>query len=124
LKRDDIKVLLHAARVFALPSVTIAEAFGIVQIEAMATGLPVVNTDLPTAVPHIARHAREGLTVAAGNPAALADALRHLLDNPEYAETLGNAGRARAVVEFDEAQFLARMQAVYDDAIAHRHKSR
>jgi glycosyltransferase involved in cell wall biosynthesis len=120
LKRDDIKTLLHAARVFALPSVNIAEAFGIVQIEAMAAGRPVVNTSLPTAVPHIARHELEGLTVAPGDPDALAGALQRLLDNPEYAETLGAAGRARAIAEYDEVQFQARMKTVYDDATKHR----
>ena len=44
LPRSEIKQLFHSAQVFAFPSVTEAEAFGIVQIEAMATGLPIVNT--------------------------------------------------------------------------------
>ena len=53
---SEVKSYLHAARVLAFPSVTQAEAFGLVQLQAMAAGLPIVNTALPTAVPHVARH--------------------------------------------------------------------
>ena len=55
LSHDDVKVHLHAARVFAFPSITRAETFGIAQLEAMAAGLPIVNTSIPTGVPRIAR---------------------------------------------------------------------
>src|SRR5260370_42611235 len=51
LTRSEITQIFYSARVFAFPSVTEPEAFGIVQIEAMAAGLPVVNTNLATTVP-------------------------------------------------------------------------
>src|SRR4029078_8763121 len=54
--KNILKTLLHAAKVFAFPSTSIAESFGIAQIEAMAVGLPIVNTSLATAVPRVARH--------------------------------------------------------------------
>ena len=111
----DIKIWMHAARIFVLPSRTIAEAFGIVQIEAMSAGLPVVNTSLSTAVPHIARNGIEGLTVPPENPIELAAALRRLLDDPELAESYGAAARARAAAEYTETLFLKRMAAIYDE---------
>lgn len=119
LDRDKVKTYLHAARLLVMPSISEAEAFGIVQIEAMAAGRPVVNTSLSTAVPHIARHGLEGLTVPPNNSDALADALRHLLDHPALAERMGAAGRSRATAEYDEPRFLERIDAVYDEVRRH-----
>lgn len=113
---STIKSFLHAAQALAFPSVTSAEAFGIVQLEAMAVGLPVVNTALPTAVPLVARHDQEALTVPIGDAGALAAALRRILDEPLLAERLGNAGRRRANEEYSQERFLSRIKAVYDSA--------
>src|ERR1700682_3908522 len=123
LTRSEIKQLFCSAQVFAFPSVTEAEAFGIVQIEAMAAGLPIVNTHLPTTVPLVARHDLEALTVAPNDAQALSRALSRVLDEPALAERLGAAGRERAMSEFDQAVFRARMTAIYEDALgARRHR--
>jgi rhamnosyl/mannosyltransferase len=115
-RRDQLKAYVHAARVFAFPSVNAAEAFGIVQLEAMAAGRPVVNTSLPTAVPNVARDGREGMTVPPNDPEALAAALRRLLDDPELAQQIGTAARLRARDDFDLALFLDRMESLYQQA--------
>ncbi len=115
--RDQLKEYIHAARVFAFPSVNAAEAFGIVQLEAMAAGRPVVNTALTTAVPHVVRDGREGLTVPPNDPQALAQALRRLLDEPALAARTGAAGQLRARADFDLTLFLGRMGALYQQAI-------
>jgi glycosyltransferase involved in cell wall biosynthesis len=120
LSRDDLKVHLQVARMFALPSVTEAEAFGIVQLEAMAAGLPVINTDLPTGVPDVARNEREGLTVPPGDPAALAAGINRLLDDEGLARNLGAAGRSRVAVEYRAEVFVKRIEDVYEAAIAER----
>ncbi|MDE7548096.1 glycosyltransferase [Acetobacter fabarum] len=114
LERDALKCMLHAAQVFVLPSVSSAETFGIAQIEAMACGLPVVNTDVPTGVPWVARHEQESLTVAAGQAAPLAQALALLLENAALRQRLGKAGAARAFDLFDEQQFIEKTFRIYE----------
>lgn len=117
---EQIKSYLHAAQVFAFPSVTAAEAFGIAQLEAMAAGLPVVNTMLPTAVPDVARDGQEGLTVPAGDAFALARALGRLLDDPALARTLGERGRQRARAVYGRSAFVARCTSVYRASVRER----
>lgn len=117
LSRDDLKVHLHAAQLFAFPSVSAAEAFGIVQIEAMAVGLSIVNTDLPTGVPHVARHGLEALTVSPNDPAMLAAAIAQLLADRALAQRLGAAGRRRATTDYALQSFVQRIEEVYDEAM-------
>ena len=77
-----------------LPSTERTEAFGLVQVEAMASGLPVVSTDLPTGVPWVNEHGVTGLVVPPANADALADGLRRA---PRRSGVAGQLGRRRAV---------------------------
>lgn len=115
-----LRRLLHAATALVMPSTTIAEAFGIVQLEAMACGRAIVNTDLPTAVPWVARHEREALTVPVGDAPALAAAMARLASDLGFAARLGAAGSARFDAEFTLERFRARIAAVYEGAFAAR----
>jgi rhamnosyl/mannosyltransferase len=103
----DLRPYYHAADVFALPSVARSEAFGIVQMEAMACGLPVVNTALDTGVPFVSPDGVTGITVPPADPDALAGALTRLLGDPALRARLGAAGRARVAGELS-AETMAR----------------
>jgi glycosyltransferase involved in cell wall biosynthesis len=110
----------HAADLFALASVARSEAFGIVQIEAMAAGLPVVNTGLDSGVPFVSLHKQTGLTVPPQDPDALAAAINQLLDNQALRQSLGQAGVRRARQEFSLNTMLSRTLQLYQSVTAAR----
>jgi rhamnosyl/mannosyltransferase len=116
----DLKACYHACDVFALPSVERSEAFGIVQLEAMACGRPVVNTRLDSAVPHVSLDGLTGLTVPPADPAAMAVALSALLDDPARRAAMGAAARRRVREEFS-AELMARRTLEVYRAIAAAH---
>lgn len=80
---------------FVLPSVTRAECFGIVQLEAMVYGKPVINTNLETAVPEVSISGVSGLTVEPRNAAQLRNAIIRLCTDDELRERLGKGAKER-----------------------------
>ncbi len=112
------------ADVFVLPSVTNAETFGIAQLEAMAAGLPIINTSLDTAVPRVARHGIEAITVPPGNHARLAEAIKTLLRDPERRRCMGQAARLRAMTQYSSDAFRKGIETVYRHAVTTKAASR
>lgn len=112
-----LRAYYHAADLFALPSVARSEAFGIVQVEAQAAGLPVVCTELGTGTSYVTQHGRTGIVVPPDDVPALARALRILMASPALARAMGEAGRARAHAEFGVERMLDRVEAVYHEAV-------
>jgi starch synthase len=116
-KRDVVQLLSHAT-VFVCPSVY--EPFGLVNLEAMACGLPVVATavgGIPEIVVegvtgHLVPLSTGGAEEAVG--AALAEAVQGLLDDPSRAAAMGAAGRRRVEEQFTWRSVAARTAALYE----------
>jgi glycosyltransferase involved in cell wall biosynthesis len=96
----ELPAWYHACDAFCLSSVEPAEGFGIVQIEAMASGKPVVCCELGNGVTWVNQDGVTGLVVPPAAPAALASALRRLKEDSSLRTRLGEQARARAFSVF------------------------
>jgi rhamnosyl/mannosyltransferase len=110
---ERLNACYESASVFVLPSVEPSEAFGIVQLEAMAHGLPVINTNLPTGVPWVSLDGETGITVPPRDSSALAEALDSILSDPEQKAAYGQAARKRVEDQFTEAEMISDTIEVY-----------
>ncbi|MDO9535724.1 MAG: glycosyltransferase, partial [Bacillota bacterium] len=113
LDEADLAAWYQACDVFCLPSTERAEAFGLVQLEAMACGKPVVCTRLGNGVNAVCLEGVTGLTAEPGDPTSLAACLGRLLADPILRVRLGEAGRQRAHAEFSAPRMAAETLALY-----------
>lgn len=109
LPDDELKQAYADCDIFVLPSVVKSEAFGIVQLEAMVYGKPVINTALPSGVPHVSLDGETGLTVPPSNANALAKAINRLAENKELREELGKKAAQRVMDNFNEKDVIRRL---------------
>lgn len=116
-----LRTLLHACDLLVLPSLDRREAFGIVQLEAMACGKPVVSSDLPTGVRFVNRDGETGLLVPPGDHQGLAAAINRLLANADLRARLGQAARERVIREFSVDRMVDETVDVYNGALTSLH---
>ncbi|MGY3211141.1 glycosyltransferase [Mucilaginibacter sp. HD30] len=93
---EELSNIYKNSDLFVLPSVTEAEAFGVVQLEAMANGLPVINTNLKSGVPFVSIHQVTGLTVEPRNVEQLTSALKYILNDSEVYNKFSVNSKERA----------------------------
>jgi phosphatidylinositol alpha-mannosyltransferase len=113
--QDALPAVLASADVVVAPSIG-GESFGIVLLEAMAAGRPLVASDLP-GYRCVIERGDEALVVAPGDPAALADGIERVLDEPGLAAALVARGGER-VREHDWPIVAARVREAYGRAVA------
>jgi rhamnosyl/mannosyltransferase len=116
---DELAGAYHAATALWFPSNARSEGFGLVQVEAMASGCPVINAAVPhSGVTYVSPDGLTGLTVPVDDPAAFAAAARRLLDEPGLRTRLGRAGRERAAAEFDHLVMARRSLDLYAEVLS------
>ena len=111
---DDMAALFAMVEVVVLPSYREGLPKGL--IEAAACALPLVTTDVP-GCREVVSDGVDGLLVPPRDAAALAAAIARLHDDPELAERLGNAARAKALGRFDEGIVIERTVDVYRELL-------
>jgi rhamnosyl/mannosyltransferase len=114
---ENLAPFYHAADVVVMPSITRAEAFGLVQLEAMSHGKPVINTYLDSGVPEVSLHGETGLTVPPSDVRALSDAISLLLRDHHLRRRLGDAAAVRFRAEFVAERMAARTAVIYREAL-------
>ncbi|MDQ3679118.1 MAG: glycosyltransferase family 4 protein, partial [Actinomycetota bacterium] len=114
---DELAARLRGADVFCAPSLH-GESFGVVLLEAMAAGTPVVASDLP-GYRNVATPDREALLVAPGDPEALAASLSRVLQDPDLATRLATAGDERAR-ELGMGRLVERYVELYEEVLRDR----
>jgi rhamnosyl/mannosyltransferase len=117
----ELPALYHQAHLFVLPANARAEAFGAVLLEAMASGLPCVTTEVGTGTSWVVQDRVTGRVVPPRDPAALAAVIRDLLADPGRLAALAAACRARVEAEFDERVMVERVLALYEIGLPCKH---
>jgi phosphatidylinositol alpha-mannosyltransferase len=114
VSNPDLPPYHAASDLYVGPSMG-GESFGIVLVEAMAAGLPVVASAVP-GYDEVVRDGVDGLLVPPGDAAALAAAIGRVMDDPTLARRLRDAGRERAAT-FDWSVIVERIEALYEKAL-------
>ncbi len=117
VSQENLPKVYAACDVFVLPSVSRLEAFGIVALEAMATGKAVVVADIP-GVREVIEDGREGLLADPVNPEDLAAKIRRLVEDPALREEMGRRGREKVLADFTMEKVTDRILEVYRDVCA------
>jgi rhamnosyl/mannosyltransferase len=114
----DLPRFYASGDAFVLPSSARAEAFGKVLLEAMASGLPCVTTDVGTGTSFVVQDGVTGLVVPPCQPDVLADAINRLLVDPEMSKRMGEFGRKRAVDDFSITGMVSHVESIYRQVLA------
>ena len=112
-----ISAYYQAADVFILPSSHRSEAFGIVLLEAMAAGTPLVSTELGTGTSWVNQDGVTGIVVPPRDSNALAGAIRRLLEDESLRREMGARAQARARAEFNLPVLVKRVEQVYEEVL-------
>ncbi len=106
--------LMANARALVLPSLDQSETFGLVQLEAMASGIPVIASNLPSGVSEVGLDGETCLLVAPGDVNALAGAVKRILEDDQLADRLGKAARGRFADKFTRQTMTSRVLTWYE----------
>jgi glycosyltransferase involved in cell wall biosynthesis len=111
---DDVRGLLWASDAFAMPS--LKEGLGVAALEAMASALPVIASDVG-GLREVVEDGRSGIIVPPANPEKIASAIKRLAESPELRSQMSAAARARVVENYSMERMAARTLALYRECM-------
>ncbi len=115
---EDLPRRMAEASFLVLPSVTVEEMFGLVLLEAMAAGRPVITTAVPSGVREVTLPGETGLEVPLRDVRALAIALETLARDRALRQRMGDAGRRRVAGQFTREEMVSRHLVLYQRLLA------
>lgn len=114
---EKMMIYYEDADVFVLPSIERSEAFALVQLEAMAYGLPVINTNLPSGVPEVSSHMQTGYTVEPNDVAAMAMAMEWMATHSDERIAMGVRARSRVENIYTQEKMIRNSMNIYNSLI-------
>jgi glycosyltransferase involved in cell wall biosynthesis len=115
-QHNDLPAFYAASDIAVLPSLP-PESFGMVLIEAMACGKPVIASNLP-GVRSVVNDGEDGLLVEPGNVADLAAKIQQLLDDPQRRQEMGKRGRAKVERQYSWDAIGAKLEQIYHNVVS------
>lgn len=116
LSREGVATFLEGVRVLVVPSVWY-EAFGLVCVEALSRGIPVIASDIG-GLPEVVHHGKTGLLTPPGNATSLAESLQTMWDDPSYAQRLGAQGRQVVRERFSADAFYRQVSGIWSELLS------
>jgi len=110
---QEKKFLLQNSKLMVFPSIYPSEAFGIIQLESMVYGKPVINTKLPTGVPWVSIDQESGLSVSVNNAKELANAIEKLYFNKKLYDHLSSGAKRRVLKLFSDDVVNSKLHQLY-----------
>lgn len=117
LRDKELKGAFKDSDIFVLPSIRRSEAFGLVQLEAMVYGKPVINTRLGTGVEYVSKDNETGLTVTPGNIDELREAIKEMINNDKEREKMGKRAKEIVMKEYRKETMIKKVFKEYKDLI-------
>lgn len=113
----DLPGQYHRAHLFVLPANARAEAFGTVLLEAMASALPCISTEVGSGTSWVVQDEVTGRVVPPNDPRTLAETIRALLDDEKRLLAMGQAARRRVEAEFTQERMIERVMDIYRESV-------
>jgi len=114
---EELPAYYACCDVLVLPSTTMGEAFGLVLLEAMACGKPVIASNLP-GVRSVVSDGKDGLLIRPGDANDLAEKIQMLLaEGPQRRREMGERGRSKVEEKYDWPKIIPRLVRIYEEVL-------
>jgi glycosyltransferase involved in cell wall biosynthesis len=118
LPDEEVNYYYKACDMFVLPSHLRSEAFGMVQLEAMCCGKPVISTELGTGTSFVNIDRQTGIIVKPTDIESLSNAINYLINNPDKRKSFGLSGESRVKKMFSAESMVDSTLLLYEEVIS------